>query len=409
MEPHRTTASGGKSRLRLGALAGALLMAAATGAPAAAASAPSKLTTRATFNTPGGGQIVEHLEKLIRGAPENSTIRTAQYLLRDAPITDALGDAAERGVHVQVLVNGEATDHPNYKEMKNRLEKTGDKNSWAKHCKSGRGCNGVNAMHNKFFLFDRTLDAAAVVATGSANFSENTTGGKGGWNSYYTDVGNAGLFARYNDYFVDLRRVADGATANPDYYEANPPVVTGDTKSYFYPRLKDAGNDTVENSLKEVRCSKEKSKIRIGVWSLTRMKIIEQLRILAAQGCSVDIVALRMTEGSCEALMKGKPDRVRLRGFKAGNEAGIHEKNMMIEGDYLKPGTKVVFTGSQNFNNPSLHENDENVIRVLNNKAIYQSFVTNFEQVADATDQEIKSPGDCVKMVPPNDPAPTEG
>lgn len=129
MEPHRTTASGGKSRLRLGALAGALLMAVATGVPAAAASAPSKLTTRATFNTPGGGQIVEHLEKLIRGAPENSTIRTAQYLLRDAPITDALGDAAERGVHVQVLVNGKATDHPNYKEMKNRLEKTGDKNS----------------------------------------------------------------------------------------------------------------------------------------------------------------------------------------------------------------------------------------------------------------------------------------
>ncbi|RSN54593.1 hypothetical protein DMH01_35785 [Amycolatopsis sp. WAC 04182] len=130
------------------------------------------------------------------------------------------------------------------------------------------------------------------------------------------------------------------------------------------------------------------------------MKIIERLRILAAQGCSVDIVALRMAQGSCEALMKGQPDRVRLRGFKKGNEAGIHEKNMMIEGDYLKPGTKVVFTGSQNFNNPSLHENDENVIRVLDNDGIYRSFVRNFEQVAQATDQEIKSPGDCWKMVP---------
>ncbi|MFJ8916618.1 phospholipase D-like domain-containing protein [Amycolatopsis sp. NPDC102389] len=161
--------------------------------------------------------------------------------------------------------------------------------------------------------------------------------------------------------------------------------------------------------MKEVGCSAEKSKIRIGVWSLTRTKIIERLRVLAAQGCSVDIVALRMTAGSCEKLMQGKPDRVRLRGFKAGNEAGIHEKNMMIEGDYLKPGTKVVFTGSHNFNNPSLHENDENVIRILNDNAIYESFVKNFEQVADATDQEIKSPGDCVKMVPPNDPDAAEG
>ncbi|WP_340688393.1 phospholipase D-like domain-containing protein [Amycolatopsis coloradensis] len=390
MKPHRTTA------LR-GALAAALLVA-ATGLPAAAA--PSQLTTRADFNTPGGGQIVEHLERLIRGAPENSTIKTAQFLLRDKPITEALADAAERGVHVQVLVDGRATDHPNYQDLKNRLEKTGDKNSWAKSCKTDRGCNGGNAMHNKFFLFDRTLDAPSVVATGSANLSENTTGGMGGWNSYYTDVGNAGLFARYNDYFADLRKVADGGTANPGYYEANPPVITGNTKSYFYPRLKDAGNDTVENTLKEVGCSAEKSKIRIGVWSLTRMKIIERLRILAARGCSVDIVALRMTKGSCEALMKGQPDRVRLRGFKKGNEAGIHEKNMMIEGDYLKPGTKVVFTGSQNFNNPSLHENDENVIRVSDNDGIYRSFVRNFEQVAQAADEEIKSPGDCGKMVP---------
>ncbi|MFE6616887.1 phosphatidylserine/phosphatidylglycerophosphate/cardiolipin synthase family protein [Amycolatopsis sp. NPDC057786] len=391
MKPHKRTTL-------LGALAAALLVAASSGVPATAA--PSRLTTRADFNTPGGGQIVEYLEKLIRGAPENSTIKTAQFLLRDKPITEALADAAERGVHVQVLVDGGTTDHPNYQDLKKRLEKTGDKNSWAKNCKADRGCNGGNVMHNKFFLFDRTLDAPSVVATGSANLSENTTGGKGGWNSYYTDVGNVGLFARYNDYFADLRRVADGGTANPDYYEANPPVITGNTKSYFYPRLKDTGNDTVENTLKEVGCSTEKSKIRIGVWSLTRMKIIERLRILASRGCSVDIVALRMAKGSCEALMKGQPDRVRLRGFKKGNEAGIHEKNMMIEGDYLKPGTKVVFTGSQNFNNPSLHENDENVIRILDNDGIYRSFVRNFEQVAQATDQEIKSPGDCWKMVP---------
>ncbi|RSN16768.1 hypothetical protein DMC63_22145 [Streptomyces sp. WAC 05977] len=390
MKSHRKT-------LLRGALATALLVA-ATSVPAAAAT--PRLTTRADFNTPGGGQIVEYLEKLIRGAPENSTIKTAQFLLRDKPITEALAGAAERGVHVQVLVDGGTTDHPNYQDLKKRLEKTGDKSSWAKNCKADRGCNGGNVMHNKFFLFDRTLDASTVVATGSANFSENTTGGKGGWNSYYTDVGNAALFARYNDYFGDLRRVADGGTANPGYYEANPPVITGNTKSYFYPRLKDAGNDTVENTLKEVGCSAEKSKIRIGVWSLTRMKIIERLRVLAARGCTVDIVALRMTAGSCEALMKGQPDRVRLRGFKKGNEAGIHEKNMMIEGDYLKPGTKVVFTGSQNFNNPSLHENDENVIRVLDDDGVYRSFVRNFEQVAQATDQEIKSPGDCWKMVP---------
>ncbi|RSN26150.1 hypothetical protein DL990_32480 [Amycolatopsis sp. WAC 01416] len=400
MKPHRK---------RIGALAAALLMTGAADGQAAAASAPPQLTTRADFNTPGGGQIVEHLRRLIDGAPANSTIRTAQFLLRDEPITDALAEAAERGVHVQVLVNGRATGHPNYQDLKNRLKKTGDEKSWAKSCADGRGCNGGNAMHNKFFLFERTLGAAAVVATGSANFSENTTGGKGGWNSYYTDVGNAGLFARYNDYFTDLRKVAEGATANPDYYEANPPVVTGNTKSYFYPRLKDEGNDTVENSLKEVGCLSEKSKIRIGVWSLTRMKIIERLRFLAALGCTVDIVALRMTAGACETLMKGQPDRVRLRGFKAGNEHGIHEKNMMIEGDYLKPGTKVVFTGSQNFNNPSLHENDENVIRILDNDGIYRSFVKNFEQVADAADEEIESPADCVKMLPPNEPDPAEG
>jgi phosphatidylserine/phosphatidylglycerophosphate/cardiolipin synthase-like enzyme len=386
----------------IGVLATGLLAASLSGSPAVAV-APG-LQTRVDFNTPGNGQIVDYLEDLIRGASPNSIIRTAQYRMRDKQITDALADVAEdkdKRVHVQVIVDSGTVDDPNYRDLKARLAKTGDKNSWAKSCRDGHGCHGGNAMHNKFFLFSQTEKTSEVVATGSANFSGDSMGGTGGWNSYYTDVGNPGLFARYTRYFNDLKRVVDGTTGpNPDYYEANPPVVTGNTKSYFYPRLDDKGNDTVVNSLKEVTCFPYSTTIRIGVWSLSRLAVAERLRELAGMGCKVDIIASRMSDVACKELTGKRPDSLRIRGFKDPEKNGIHEKNMMIEGRYLPPGTKVVFTGSHNFNNPSLHENDENVIRIMNDENIYARFVNNFTQVSQAATREINTYADCAGIVP---------
>jgi phosphatidylserine/phosphatidylglycerophosphate/cardiolipin synthase-like enzyme len=63
-------------------------------------------------------------------------------------------------------------------------------------------------------------------------------------------------------------------------------------------------------------------------------------------------------------------------------------------------GTKVVFTGSHNFNNPSLHANDENVIRILNDEKIYAGFVDNFTKVSHAASEKIDNSGDCEKIVP---------
>lgn len=278
---------------------------------------------------------------------------------------------------------------------------TGDAGSWAKDCGAG-GCNGDNAMHDKFFLFSRTAAGSGVVATGSANLSEGSLGGTGGWNSFDTDYGtSSGLYARYSMYFGDLAEVADGGAPDGDYYDTNPPVVTGATKSYFYPRAEGTGMDPVHNTLREVDCGARQTTIRVGAWSISRPGVAELLRTRAAEGCTVDVVADRISADACTALTKPGAGRVRIHGFPDPENSGIHQKNLLIEGHYVHDGAKAVFTGSHNLNYLSRNHNDENVLRILNDTPIYDAFVANFTQVTAAATVEATSSEQCRKIAPP--------
>ncbi|WP_146165628.1 phospholipase D-like domain-containing protein [Murinocardiopsis flavida] len=412
-ERHRAAAAAPADRgrrPRTGAAAFGVLAAAALAAglagppPAAAAPQDAAAPNEATFNTPGGDQIVAHLEELIRSAPAGATVQTAQYRMRDERITDALAAAAERDVHVQVLVDADTVDDPAYTALKGALEQTGDPKSWAKSCDTaGKGaCNGTNAMHNKFLLLSQAGEENDVVATGSANLSGATMGGTGGWNSYYTDYGNTGLYERFTGYFADLAKVADGdAKRDPDYYDTNPPQITGDTKSYFSPREDGTGDDTYYNSLKSVDCKAQPTEIRVGMWTITRTGISDKLNELARQGCTVDIVASQINDKACKALTASTPSRMSVRGFTDPEKNGIHQKNMTIRGHYLDNDTEVVFTGSHNWNYLSRRNNDENVVRIMNNGTVFASFLANFDAVQKAATVPIEDSGDCDKIVAP--------
>ncbi|MFD0540355.1 phosphatidylserine/phosphatidylglycerophosphate/cardiolipin synthase family protein [Actinomadura luteofluorescens] len=199
----------------------------------------------------------------------------------------------------------------------------------------------------------------------------------------------------------------------PDYYDDNPPMITGNIKSYFYPRAvvdgDPAANDTTVHTLQATSCP---GKIRIANWSVTRSAIAKELVKRAREGCSVDVVARKIHKSVCEPLAKamneGAP--VRMWAYKQNEDDApnyVHTKDMMIEAGY--PNTTklatVVFTGSANLNHDSLENNDENSIRIMNDKTVYTQFVRNFDQItshAETSGQgfQIQSADDCGRAYP---------
>lgn len=368
------------------------LLAAGLAAPASAAppSAPrpsgAGLANTATFNRPGEGQILKHLHDLVTKAEPGSTIRFTAFRFEEEHMALALMDAAQRGVKIKLLVDGGAPG-PTYDRVKKVLDDDGDDATWARACSSDGGeeshsCLGTGSQHNKFVLFSETDGTSNVVSTGSANL--NATSGSATWNSWYTHVGDAALYQRFADYFDDMAKMKP----DPDYYNTNPPLIIGNIKSYFYPRERVpgdlSGNDTTVHTLQATTCP---GTIRIANWSLSRSPLAAELVKKAKEGCDVTIVARKIHKAACEPLADaiGSTGRVEMWSYKQGEGEApnyVHTKDMMIDAKY--PGStenRVVFTGTPNMNRPSLELNDENLLRIMNDDAMYTRFVDNFQAI----------------------------
>ncbi|MFI0445602.1 phosphatidylserine/phosphatidylglycerophosphate/cardiolipin synthase family protein [Actinomadura sp. 6N118] len=401
-----------------------VLMGVTPAAEAQPSTLQAPLRTQAVFNDPttaeGEVRIFRHLTELINGAARNSRIRVAmfQWLPDDgstsepvvAPVVDALIRAyRERNVKVQVLVDQSTINEEPYEKLAAALNEVRGDESWAHHCAgtnpSGarQACIGYSderdsTMHNKFFLFTSTLGARWVVSNGSGNMGPFMAKM---WNSQYTVVNNRNLYTRFKGYFEDLNAQRNERRRDPNYYAQRPPLpsILTNTTSYHYPR---AEGDPFVNNLRDVRCPG--TSIRIAAWSLSRTALATALRKLAEDGCTVSIIVNWMGKNACEILIPadGSP-KVEIRGASLGDRPGVHQKDVLIAGRYLGDDNTAVFTGSANLNRKSLRHNDENVIRVLNNRPLYDQFLDNFEHLRRNSPEVIDrhGPEGCNRIAPP--------
>ncbi|MFG3254504.1 phosphatidylserine/phosphatidylglycerophosphate/cardiolipin synthase family protein [Streptomyces sp. NPDC048172] len=373
----------------------------------AAADPPGDPLKPVVFNDPrypeARDDVQDHLIGLIRGARPGSTIRLSTFLFRDRTVAKELAEAADEGVTVKVLADsGTLRKAPEiFVGLRDKLTAEG-RGSWAKLCEKGcLGSKGSPALHSKFALFSNTFDETDVSFVTTSNLTTKKTGGVGGtkgWNSGYTAVGNKGLHKRLKGYFDVLKK----DKPIDDYYNKNRPRTTGNVKTYFHPR--NDGNDTIANILKGVTCRKDgrRTKVRVSNWWVAREKAAWQLRALALNGCSVDVVANQVSSQACRLLTLPVPFKkdVRLQGFSRGaRETGNHQKHIMIDGTYLGKKQKVTVTGSENFTPSSLEENDELLARVGGSK-VHDAFVGNFKKVKKDADVKYDASDLCKKLKP---------
>lgn len=401
----------------------------------------------AHFTEPGSKshEIVDHLLDLIEGAADGSTITIATYKFEGTvggDVRDALFLAHARGAHIQVIASKGAAGGSTYEKLKEIVNGWDDPKSFVQTCKGGDGgngndgnaCFGTHKMHNKFYLFSETHGSKNVVVQSTENLED-----KRWWNSSYT-IRYKPLYDHYSAYFDELKKATETTIRKPDFYDEPGlgHVYIGNYAVYHSPRTRSSGN-TVRNILNNVECFGNTSGgtggkyphrtiVRVSNWEIKGAvgeAIAEKLWQLDNAGCYVDVVVNAVSQDKkdptkpLQRLLRkplpcpepvGNCHGPEVREFYENAKEGypLHEKNLMIDGNYDGDGNqKVVFTGSVNFNNKSLENNDETWLRLYDNQA-YDDFVTHFQHAKCAAHinwQSTKAPRPWNTAVESNCPA----
>lgn len=343
------------------------------------------VSSGAVFNDPrpGPGQrrIFEHLEGLINGARIGSSIHMTVFHFDDAFIAAKLVTARNRGVFVQVVLDSQSALNGPTETLIHAFGTDRTRASWVHLCSREAACignreNSTPINHNKFFLFSNTSGAQNVVVQSSSNLNDNNATMH--WNNAVTLVDNWGIYSKYLEYFDDLA----WERKTSDYYRY---TTSGNAKVYFFPRAgTDKSTDTIYNILDEnVDCEgnttvgtadTHRTIIRVAMWYFSRGAIARKLRDLADRKCWVEVIYQFLDDGVLADL--SGHDRIVLH--KLALPYDVHSKYMLIEGKYDgRINTKLVFTGSHNYSNAALRDNDEALLRIQDD-AIHDQYRANF-------------------------------
>lgn len=414
-----------------------ILVGVTAGAAAAHTPAPGAL-----FNQPRGThaaryRILSNIIGSINSAPAHSTIRFAAYSFDRKDVADALVSACDRHVAVQMVLNDNWTSYqtqrlrkrfngsttefahidPRYDDRCNPVQtipippptcadpadpttctqppapvqpKPYAEPSFVKICsQSCRG--GAGNQHMKFYMFSQAGATSNVTMVGSANLTGY--GAVMQWNDMYTVVRNKGIWDLYSTMFRQLAQ---------DHRVAKPYLVrtVGDLESRFSPHPDTTvATDPMMRRLNKVRCraasgtgSYGRTVIRILMygWQGDRgLYLANKVANLRRHGCNVAVILSSPGHQVVGALKRGgvlvKSADLNLNGRlndgfeNTGYELFTHEKWMILSGGYGSTSSRNVWTGSENWSNLAL-KNDEVNLRIPRRGA-YGSYISNFNYI----------------------------
>jgi phosphatidylserine/phosphatidylglycerophosphate/cardiolipin synthase-like enzyme len=298
---------------------------------------------------------------------------------------------------------------------------------------AGTGCAGDNILHTKLLLVSSvdTLHDSAVF-TGSQNF--NTHGELAAFNNGLELVGNASIYRTSQRYFGHLLAdagaaassrepalglsVGNGPVASPqglvseDVDPRNTPAAFPATDAYV--AANDDATDSTANLLDGVSCTAPgshagdhtravaRTTVQIAMYTYnSRPRITSRLATLARSGCEVHVLYTMMSEATASALDAADVKTRKLSDndyeYSDGSGSGrvfIHDKYLLISGAYRSGTTTVanqdiVLTGSENFTQAALHQNDDMQVEIrqtataaASTTALFSAYQSNWGHIA---------------------------
>ena len=344
-------------------------------------------------------RIVTYVNRAIDAAPKGSMIRVFMYSIYEQSTTDKLIAARARGVDVKIVTD----DHYTSPQLTQLLKVFGTKvttgpGSFVKVCHQSCSSDRSHSyMHAKVFMFSTLASYNRVVMVGSSNLSEAQV--NLGWNNMYTLLNSGAIYDTLGQYFAQLIKDTNNQAAA--YHEA----VNGHAKVYTFPRWEgkviDPNSDTFYGILGHVRCNgtgtgygkNGKTVVHVASyqWTHYRLYLAQRLWNLDNAGCDVSLVySSRNTEAVVVAALKksgGKNGGIKMHNADQRSKLGVdfdkysHNKYILVNGIYDdNRSSKLVFTGSANFNRVGLRYNNEVVVKLRSNTT-YLSYYRNWATI----------------------------
>ncbi|NMO21284.1 hypothetical protein HPC49_29645 [Pyxidicoccus fallax] len=330
--------------------------------------------------------ITDELKRLINDTPAGGTIRGAIHSLSIDGVADALLAAQNtRGVTVYLVLDGK--NAPSTDPAVNTIRQIAN-HRFCTNSNGGDGCISTSAdgnMHTKLFTFSQTKDPSGVLRPyvswfGSANLTYAS--GTDAFNNTMTVYDAATLYDGLNANFSDMynrRHYANNdyydSASGRGYYQANP------ADAYASPEGP-GQTDTIVTRLNDVTPDAN-CRVRIGMSFVTtgRPELLAQVKRMKAGGCAVwMVVSGNATDGIDMA--QSVYNELLDAGVAIRRRDKVHDKFFLVYGKYGTSYAYRVYTGSQNWSQDALGENEEIFVKMAPESGsvhpMYDAFYTHF-------------------------------
>lgn len=320
--------------------------------------------------------IVRVLLGNIEHTPPGETIRIVGYSFTLRDVATALVDAHQRGVRVQVVLNGHSRDFGATALLLRELgADTGKRSFVVLTGNSARGADGRGVTHQKSWSFSRTGDARYVVMAGSMNLTYLSTEQ---YTDVYSYVGRRDVWRAFDAVF--RRQVRDRPMARPAMTRR-----LGRDHAYFFPGFA-VEREPIYRTLRSLPDQGTRIRVVMHAWHAERgLRLASLLANKARAGARVDVVGGLHIGGGVRARLLAGGVHLHPGVF----ENGDHIHNKLLLTDYVRDGRRhrLVSTGSDNWGELSLH-NDDLVLMIHAKPRLYRQYVAFYERLRARGDAE---------------------
>ena len=141
------------------------------------------------------------------------------------------------------------------------------------------------------------------------------------------------------------------------------------------------GDDTIIEFLNSITIPATAT-IKIGMsdWTNSRLNIVQKLAELQTQGAKIELVVKNKIDDSILAGLRDLQQKGAYLKVYDISKANIHAKFMLIQGTWKGENANILITGSHNFTQNALRNNNETML-LLKNHALFTDYSNYFENL----------------------------
>ena len=328
--------------------------------------------TRLADDLPDYG-LLQVAENLIEAVPAGDTIYLSMFKFDEAFLAEALIEAQERGVVVNLLLDDGKTSDETNEDIMELLDGRLHRAYFFRNDISKKAI-----FHNKFLLFSRLITSEGiierVVLQTSSNFQQKDTEK---WQDLLL-VSHGDLYAAYRDYWRTIEALGAAGSFEP-YTFHHHRTADGRFHVFFLPMRREGEKieeDLLVNLLDRIQDS-HSTHIRIAMakWDEKRDDLIDRFKTLAEQGAVIEILLDKNVEEEVREELEETEEIILVRLVE--KDIRLHSKFFLVETTLEGIPRRFVFTGSQNFTNRSLNKNFETVLMV-EDEGLYRQYLDGY-------------------------------